>query len=158
MPVMQNLFATCWFSLNMHKCILQYKSTFSINIYIHNYNSHYFSLSRHFIHINDSVSLSMWYLQKTITFYQHFKRTFSDTDFLEKKIDYFFNDYHTGSRRELALYYFVKVNVKSAINKLLIIIMIIINNHIRIQSECEKIRTRNTPNTDTFHAVSFKHL
>ena len=24
---------------------------------------------------------------------------------------------------------------------------------LRIQSECEKIRTRKTPNTDTFHAV-----
>ena len=37
------------------------------------------------------------------------------------------------------------------------IIIIIINNRIRIQSECGKIRTRKTPNTDTFHAVPFKH-
>ena len=30
---------------------------------------------------------------------------------------------------------------------------------IRIQSECEKIRTRKTPNMDTFHAVLFtEHL
>ena len=30
LPAMQNLFATCWFSLNMRICILQYKCTFSI--------------------------------------------------------------------------------------------------------------------------------
>ena len=28
---------------------------------------------------------------------------------------------------------------------------------LRIQSECGKIRTRITPNTDTFHAVPFNH-
>ena len=27
---------------------------------------------------------------------------------------------------------------------------------LRIQSECEKIRTRKTPDTDTFHAVHFR--
>ena len=27
---------------------------------------------------------------------------------------------------------------------------------VRIQSECEKIQTRTTPNTDTFYAMSFK--
>ena len=29
--------------------------------------------------------------------------------------------------------------------------------NLRVQSECEKIRTRITPNTDTFHAVYFTH-
>ena len=29
---------------------------------------------------------------------------------------------------------------------------------LRIQSECEKIRTRKTPNTDTFHAVTAKNI
>ena len=28
---------------------------------------------------------------------------------------------------------------------------------LRIQSECEKMRTRITPNTNTFHAVSLKY-
>ena len=30
MSVMQNCFATCWFSLNVHMFILQYKCTFSL--------------------------------------------------------------------------------------------------------------------------------
>ena len=73
MSVMQNLCATCWFSLNMNICILQYKRMFSMYTYIYNNNSHYFSLSRQWlwmiIHMDDSVSVSLQYLYQTITFY-----------------------------------------------------------------------------------------
>ena len=38
-------------------------------LYICNDNSDYFSLSRHFIHADDSVSVMLQCLHKTITFY-----------------------------------------------------------------------------------------
>ena len=46
-------------------------------------NIDYFSLSIHFIHTDDSVSVTLQCLHKTITFYWRFKCTFSDTEFLE---------------------------------------------------------------------------
>ena len=52
----------------MHKCIDD----------MHHIDTHY---------IGDSASVSLRYLQKSITFYWRFKRTFSDTEFLE--IDFF---------------------------------------------------------------------
>ena len=38
-------------------------------VHIYNNNSHYFSLSKHFIHIDDSVSVLLRYLKKTETSY-----------------------------------------------------------------------------------------
>ena len=67
-PLMQNLLATCWVSLNMHILILQYKCTFSLYTYVLD-KSDYFSLPRHFIHADDSVSVTLQYLHETITFY-----------------------------------------------------------------------------------------
>ena len=51
MSVMQNVFAACCFSLNIHIFILQYKWTFVL--YICSDNSDYFSLSGHFISTDD---------------------------------------------------------------------------------------------------------
>lgn len=53
------------------------------HIYNNNNNSSYFSLSRYFTHMNDSVSVSLRCLHNTKTFYSRFKRTFSNTEFLE---------------------------------------------------------------------------
>ena len=64
MSVMQNLLAKCWVSLNMHTSYFN-TNAHSLSLYICNDNSDYFSLSRHFIHTDDSVSVMLQYLHKT---------------------------------------------------------------------------------------------
>ena len=43
--------------------------TYAQSLDISNNNSDYFSLTRHFIHTDDFVLVSLWYLYKTINFY-----------------------------------------------------------------------------------------
>ena len=85
-----NLLAKCWFSLNMHIFILN-TNTHSFSIYLCNDNKDYFALSRHFINTDDSFSVKLRYLHKTITIYNRFRYTFSDNEFLEI---YFFNCFY----------------------------------------------------------------
>ena len=65
MSVIQNLFAICWFSLNMHIGILHCKCTLSIDIYITTMVI-IFLCQDIFIHVDDSVPVSLRCLHRTL--------------------------------------------------------------------------------------------
>ena len=62
-------------------CIYLYFNTniHSLSIYVCNDNSNYFSFSRHFIHTNDSVLVTLQYLHNILL---AFEVTISDTEYV----------------------------------------------------------------------------
>ena len=82
LPAMQNLFATCWFSLNRRICILQCKCTFSIkttnkyycgtceNTFKKPYNNHKYYFRNKSREKNNKLSKYVWELkEKNINYF-----------------------------------------------------------------------------------------